>query len=160
MIAKRGYDATRDLLESWMANDPQIIPSDGELLGAINSGVCDVGLTNHYYLGRALLDDPDIPIAPAWPDQDGAGAHTNVSGVGMVTSTDQPDEATALIEFLTSAEAAELVTSGSEFAANPEAPPPAHIADWATVKMDLISATETGPLIDDAVELMLDVGWR
>jgi len=26
--------------------------------------------------------------------------------------------------------------------------------------MDPISATEAGPLIDDAVELMLDVGWR
>ena len=84
MIAKRGYDETRALLESWMANDPDIINSDGELLGVIAAGDCDLGLTNHYYLGRALLEDPDFPVAPAWPDQDGAGAHTNVSGVGVV----------------------------------------------------------------------------
>ena len=160
MIAKRGYDETRALLESWMANDPDIIPSDGELLGVIAAGDCDLGLTNHYYLGRALLDDPDFPVAPAWPDQDGAGAHTNISGVGMVTSTDQPEDAIALIEYLTTEKAEALITAGSEFAANPAVPPPAHIAEWAEVKMDPISATEAGPLIDDAVELMLDVGWR
>ena len=85
-----------------MANDPEIINSDGELLAAMAAGDCDVGLTNHYYLGRALLEDPDFPVAPAWPDQDGAGAHANVSGVGVVAWTDQPDEAVALIEYLTS----------------------------------------------------------
>ena len=61
---------------------PDIINSDGELLAAIAAGDCDLGLTNHYYLARALLEDPDFPVAPAWPDQDGAGAHANVSGVG------------------------------------------------------------------------------
>ena len=54
------------------------------MLDAIAAGRCDVGLTNHYYLGRKLADDPDFPVAPAWPDQDGAGAHTNLSGVGLV----------------------------------------------------------------------------
>ena len=38
MIAKRGEDATRELLQSWMDNDPEIINSDGELLGAMKNG--------------------------------------------------------------------------------------------------------------------------
>ncbi|MDP1804881.1 MAG: ABC transporter substrate-binding protein, partial [Acidimicrobiales bacterium] len=38
LIAKRGEDATRALLESWMDNDPTIINSDGELLAAIAAG--------------------------------------------------------------------------------------------------------------------------
>lgn len=158
-IAKRGEAATRELLESWMANDPDIINSDGELLQAIAAGDCDLGLTNHYYLGRALLDDPDFPVAPAWPDQDGAGAHANLSGGGVVAGTDQPEEALALLEFLTSEEGQRYFTVGSEFPANPRVAPDPHIADWAEVRRDPIDVQETGPLLDDAVQMMLDVGW-
>lgn len=160
MIAKRGHDATEELLRSWMANDPDIINSDGELLGAMGAGECHLGLTNDYYLGRILADDPDFPVAPAWPDQDGAGAHANVSGVGITASSDQPDDALALIEFLTSAEAQAFFTDGSELAANPDAPAPDHISDWADVRLDPIAVEEAGPLLDEAVALMLEVGWN
>ncbi|QYG92010.1 extracellular solute-binding protein [Iamia sp. SCSIO 61187] len=159
MIAKRGEAATRALLESWMANDPDIIPTDGEMLQIIADGDCDLGLSNHYYLGRILLDDPDFPVAPAWPDQDGAGAHANVSGLGVVAGTDHYDMAVELLEFMTSAAAEGHVVEGSEFPANPDVPPPAHIADWADVETDPIVADEAGPLLDDAVALMVDVGW-
>lgn len=159
MIAKRGEDATRQLLESWMANDPDIINSDGELLGAMAGGECDLGLANHYYLGRAIEENPDFPVAPAWPDQDGAGAHTNVSGVGVVTWTDQREEAVALLEFLTTADAQVSFLEGSEFAANPEVPPPAHISEWTDVTLDPIAVDTAGPLLDDAVAMMLEVGW-
>jgi iron(III) transport system substrate-binding protein len=160
MIAKRGEDATRALLESWMANDPKILNSDGELLAVIAAGDCDVGLSNHYYLGRALEEDPDFPVAPAWPDQDGAGAHANVSGAGVVKWSDSRAEAIALIEYLTSPPAQEEIIKGSEFAANPAVPPPEHIEHWADVKIDPIAAEEAGPLLDDAVALMLEVGWN
>ena len=83
-LAKRGPEKTRGLLESWIANEPRILGSDVDVLEAIAAGRCDVGLTNHYYLARELKEDPDFPVAPAWPDQDGAGAHTNLSGVGLV----------------------------------------------------------------------------
>jgi iron(III) transport system substrate-binding protein len=160
MIAKRGHEATEALLRSWTANEPDIINSDGELLAAMGAGECDLGLTNHYYLGRILADDPDFPVAPAWPDQDGAGAHTNVSGVGISASSDQPEDAQRLIEYLTSDEVAPTFTAGSEFAANPDADPPAHIAEWADVVLDPIDVEEAGPLLADAIELMLEVGWN
>lgn len=160
-IAKRGEDATRELLESWMANDPTIVNSDDELLVAMAAGDCDIGLTNHYYLGRKLKDDPSFPVAPAWPDQDGDGAHTNLSGVGVVAGTDMPDEARRLVEYLTEVPAEELlVEQNSEFAANPEVGPPEWIADWADVEQDPIVPDEAGPLVDDAQALMLDVGWQ
>jgi iron(III) transport system substrate-binding protein len=159
-IAKDGLDATRALLESWMANDPQIINSDGELLAIMADGQCDVGLSNHYYLGRALEENPDFPVAPAWPDQDGRGAHANVSGAGVVTWSDQPEDAVKLLEWLTSAPAQEELVAGSEFPANPSVPPAEHIRDWAGIKLDPIAYDEAGPLLDDAIELMLDVGWN
>jgi iron(III) transport system substrate-binding protein len=159
MIAKRGAAETEALLRSWMANDPDILNSDGELLAVIAAGDCDVGLSNHYYLGRALDEDPDFPVAPAWPDQDGAGAHANVSGAGVVAWSDRTDDATALIEYLTSPDAQRQIVARSEFAANPEVPPEEHIRDWAEVKVDPIAVNQAGPLLDDAIAMMLDVGW-
>jgi iron(III) transport system substrate-binding protein len=159
-IAKYGPDATRELLESWMANDPEIVNSDGELLAIIAAGECDVGLSNHYYLGRALDEDPDFPVAPAWPDQDGRGAHANVSGVGVVTWSDDEEDAVRLMEYLTSPPAQEQIVAGSEFAANPDVPPVEHIRDWAGVKADPIAVEEAGPRLDDAISLMLEVGWN
>jgi iron(III) transport system substrate-binding protein len=158
-IAKRGYAATKALLQSWMANDPEIINSDPELLAAIAAGDCDVGLTNHYYLGRALLKDPAFPVAPAWPDQDADGAHANLSGAGVTRSSDQPADATKLLEFLTSPKGQAYFTAGSEFPANPKVQPDAHIAAWATVKRIPINVTEAGPNLDDATKLMLEVNW-
>ena len=124
MIAKRGPEATEKLLRSWMANDPELLNSDGELLAVIAAGDCDIGLSNHYYLARALDEDPDFPVAPAWPDQDGAGAHTNVSGAGVVTWTDHKKARWRSLEYLTSPSAQKQIVARGEFAANPDVPLP------------------------------------
>jgi len=160
MIAKRGRDATKALLESWMDNNPTILNSDTDVLAAIAAGDCDVGLSNHYYLGRALAADPSFPVAPAWPDQDGAGAHANVSGAGVVRWSDNTEDAIALIEYLTTPPAQEQIVALSEFAANPAVPPAEHIRHWADVKVDPIAVDKAGPLLDDAIALMLEVGWN
>jgi iron(III) transport system substrate-binding protein len=160
MLAKRGPEETRALLESWMANDPQILGSDVDVLEAIAARRCDVGLTNHYYLARILADDPDFPVAPAWPDQDGAGAHANLSGAGLVKGTAHAADATSLLEHLTSPQGQEEIVANGELAVNPEVPPAEHIADWADVELDPIDVAEAGALLPDAVQLMQDVGWR
>lgn len=159
MIAKQGRDETEAMLRSWMANQPKIINSDGEMLAVIAGGGCDVGLANHYYLGRSLEQNPAFPVAPAWPDQNGAGAHANVSGVGVVASSDAVPTAVALMEWLTSPPAQREIIAGSEFAANPQVPPAAHISGWAEVKQDPIDAEKAGPLLPEAAALMLSVGW-
>jgi len=160
MIAKRGRDATRALLESWMANDPQILGSDVDVLEAIAAGRCQVGLTNHYYLARELEENPDFAVAPAWPDQDGAGAHTNLSGVGLVAGSEHRADAVALMEHLTAPAAQRDVAANGEFPANPEVPPAEHMRDWAGVKLDPIDVEQAGRLLPDAVALMQEVGWR
>ena len=60
-LAKDGRAATEAMLRRWMANDPKILGSDTDVLDAIKDGDCDVGLTNSYYLGRELADDPKLP---------------------------------------------------------------------------------------------------
>ncbi len=159
-LAKDGPEKTRALLESWMANDPQILGSDVDVLDAIAAGRCQVGLTNHYYLARKLADDPRFPVAPAWPDQDGRGAHTNLSGAGLVKGPHHAADTTALLEHLVEPEAQQQIVSGGEFAVNPEVPPAQHILDWQGVKLDPIDVADAGRLLPDAVKLMQQVGWR
>jgi iron(III) transport system substrate-binding protein len=156
-IAKHGEAETEQLLEAIMGNEPKILGSDVDVLEAIAAGDCDVGLTNHYYLARELKDDPDFPVAPAWPRQ---GAHTNVSGVGLVKGSEHRADAIRLMEFLTAREAQEAIVENGEFAANPDVPPAEHIGDWAGVKTDPIDVERAGPLLTDAVELMQRVGWE
>lgn len=160
MIAKRGKAATEALLRSWMANDPKVLNSDGEMLAVMAAGDCDIGIANHYYLARALQENPKFPVAPAWPDQDGAGAHANVSGAGVVKGTDQRKAAVALLEYLTSPRAQRAFTDSGEFAISPSAPAPEGLADWAEVKVDPIAVAQAGPLLGEATALMLSVGWN
>jgi iron(III) transport system substrate-binding protein len=160
MLAKRGHAETEKLLRGWMANEPRILGSDVDVLEAIDAGRCDVGLTNHYYLGRILADDPTFPVAPAWPDQDGAGAHTNLSGVGLVKGSEHRADAIALMEHLTAPPAQELILENSEFAVNPDVGAPAHLKAWQNVKRDPIDVARAGKLLPDAVKLMQQVGWR
>jgi iron(III) transport system substrate-binding protein len=159
-IVKNGEAATEKLLRSWMANDPQILGSDVDVLDAIAAGRCDVGLTNHYYLARELRDDPDFPVTPAWPDQDGPGAHTNLSGVGLVKDAEHRENAIRLMEYLTDTEAQETIAANGEFAANPKVPPAEHIRDWAEVKTDVIDVEQAGKALPGAVAMMQRVGWQ
>jgi iron(III) transport system substrate-binding protein len=156
-IAKHGEADTEELLESIMANEPRILGSDVDVLEAIAAGDCDVGLTNHYYLARELKDDPDFPVAPAWPEE---GAHTNVSGVGLVRDSEHRADAIRLMEFLTAREAQEAIVENGEFAADPDVPPAEHVSDWAGVESDPIDVEQAGPALASAVELMQRVGWQ
>lgn len=159
-LAKRGPAKTEALLRSWMANDPQILGSDVEVLESIAAGRCDVGLTNHYYLGRILAEEPDFAVAPAWADQDGAGVHTNLSGVGVVRGSEHAADAVALMESLTAPGAQRLITENSELAVNADVPPAEHIREWDDVKKDPIDVARAGALLPDAVALMQEVGWK
>ena len=73
----------------------EIIANDVEILESIAAGVCDVGITNHYYLARELADDPDFPVKLFWANQEDRGVHVNISGAGVTKYADDPDLAAA-----------------------------------------------------------------
>jgi iron(III) transport system substrate-binding protein len=160
-IAKDGEPAVRELLERWMANDPEILGSDVDVLNAIADGHCDVGLTNSYYLGRELEEDSDFPVAPVWADQDGRGTHLNLSGLGVVAASDRADDATALVEYLTSPKQQEVFAQNNhEFGVDPDVEPTPEIARFGRFKRDPIDVAGAGRHLDDAVRLMNQVGWK
>jgi iron(III) transport system substrate-binding protein len=160
LLAKRGAAATERLLRSWMANDPRILGSDVDVLDALEAGQCDVGLTNHYYLARKLKEDPRFPVAPAWPEQDGAGAHANISGAGVVATSDRREDARRLVEFLASPEAQRAIAANGEFPVRAGVSPARHVQAWQGVKTDPIDVAGAGAQQRAAVALMAKVGWE
>ena len=159
MIAERGAAETEELLRSWMANEPQILGSDVDVLKAIAAGTCDVGLTNHYYLAREQEADPGFAVAPVWVDQDGPGVHANISGAAVVRGTDRPAAAQQLVEFLTTEAAQRDIAANGEFPVNEAVPPAGHISDWTGFDSDAIDVAAAGERAPEAVALMGEVGW-
>ena len=159
-LAKDGRAATERMLRRWMANDPKIFGSDTDVLEAIKDGDCDVGLTNSYYLGRELADDADFPVAPVWADQDGRGTQVNLSGLGVVHWSDQREKARELIDFLREPSQQELFAENNhEYPAVAGVKPDPVMARFGTFKRDMIDVAGAGPLLDDALKLMDEVGW-
>jgi iron(III) transport system substrate-binding protein len=149
-LAKDGRKATEAMLRRWMANDPEILGSDTDVLDAIADGDCDVGLTNHYYLERELAEDPDFPVAAVWADQQGRGTHVNLSGLGVVRGSNGKERATELIEFLLQPKEQEVFEANNhEFA----------VADCCEFKRDTIDVARAGKRLDEALNLMDEVGW-
>jgi iron(III) transport system substrate-binding protein len=159
-IAKDGRAATERLLRRWMANDPDILGSDTDVLKAIADGDCDVGLANSYYLGRELEDDPDFPVALEWADQKGRGTHVNLSGLGVVRGSDQPETARKLIEFLREPRQQEVFAQNNhEFPVVEGARPSPEIARFGDFKRDPIDVAGAGEHLTEALNLMDEVGW-
>jgi iron(III) transport system substrate-binding protein len=159
-LAKDGRAATEAMLRRWLANDPKILPSDTDVLDAIKDGDCDVGLTNSYYLGRELADDPDFPVAPVWADQNGRGTQVNLSGLGVVTSSDKKPEAEELIKFLREPSQQELFARNNhEYPAVSGVKPDPVMARFGTFKRDMIDVAGAGPRLAEALTLMDEVGW-
>jgi iron(III) transport system substrate-binding protein len=159
-LAKDGRAATERMLRRWMANDPDILGSDTDVLKAIADGDCDVGLANSYYLGRELEEDPDFPVALEWADQQGRGTHVNLSGLGVVRGSDQPETARKLIEFLREPRQQEVFAQNNhEFPVVKGARPSPEIARFGDFKRDPIDVDGAGAHLTEALNLMDEVGW-
>jgi iron(III) transport system substrate-binding protein len=159
-LAKDGAAATERMLRRWMANDPEILGSDTDVLKAIAEGRCDVGLTNSYYLGRELEEDRGFPVALVWADQKGRGTHVNLSGFALIKASEHGEEALLLGKYLVRPPAQKVLADNNhEFpvAAGVEASP--EMERFGEFKRDPIDVDRAGARLDEALALMDEVGW-
>ena len=97
-----GEDRTRQWLDGIMANDPQVYPKNSPIVQAVGAGEVDVGFVNHYYLLRTLQEDADFPARNYHPRNGDPGALIMVSGVGILATSENQEDALRLVEFLLS----------------------------------------------------------
>ncbi|GAA1415090.1 ABC transporter substrate-binding protein [Glutamicibacter uratoxydans] len=160
LIDLHGYDKTLKIVEGWVANDVQIMGNDVLLLEAIDAGSCDVGINNHYYLARTLADNPDLNVKLYWASQQGAGTHVNISGAGVVASSDNPEQAQQLIEWLATTGQNPFVDGNHEYPVNPEAKPEPVIAEFGDFKRMPLNAEAYGDLNAKAIELLAAADYK
>ncbi|MEM7481404.1 MAG: extracellular solute-binding protein [Acidobacteriota bacterium] len=97
-----GDEALEALLAAIAGNDPQRYPKNSAIVEAVIRGEVDWGLTNHYYLWRALSENPEAPAKNYFMPEGAASSFVNLAGAGVLSE----DEATLeLVRFLVSDEA-------------------------------------------------------
>lgn len=161
LLLDLGEDATLEIVESWVANDPIYINSDTDILRAIAAGDCDVALTNSYYLGRLIAEeDPAFPVRITWVEQDGRGAHVNVSAAAVTAAAPNPDEAIELLEWLATDGQSAFSNANSEFPADPDVEPNEILQGWGPFTADVAAVRSLGELNAAAVELLSDAGYE
>ena len=162
MIERLGEEETQRVVEGWVDNlATRVFSSDLLLLEAIAAGQCDVGIVNTYYLGQLQAEQPDVPVALHWANQDSSGVHVNISGAGVTTHAKNREGAIRLIEWLSTQEPQYLFSElNLEYPANPEVEPVAIVAEWGKPLQDTLNVETAGRLQADAVMLMDRANYR
>lgn len=160
ILAGLGEDRAEAVVRGWASNDPVYIDSDVELIKSVAAGRCDVAIVNHYYLARLIDEEPSLPVRIFWPDQDGRGAHVNISGAGVTTWAKNPDGARRLIEWLAGPGQEAFARANFEFPVSPEASLHPVLQSWGSFKEDEIWVGEYGKLQPQAVQIMSEAGYR
>lgn len=109
-----GEDVAREWLEGMVDNDTQAYESNVPVRDAIAAGEIDIGLVNHYYVAEAIAaEGADYPVKVHFPPDD-LGSLVNTTGVGVLASSENRDEALDFIRFLLSREAQRYFTESSK----------------------------------------------
>ncbi|MBF2761441.1 MAG: extracellular solute-binding protein [Ectothiorhodospiraceae bacterium AqS1] len=113
IIAHEGEAAAQTWLEGVrdnLARKPQ--GNDRAQAKGIYEGVCDIAISNHYYMGKMATNE-EKPEQKRWAeavevrflDMSGRGNHVNISGAAALKGAKNRENAIALIEFLAGDEA-------------------------------------------------------
>ena len=99
-------DVARDWLEGIQANEPIEYPKNTPIVAAVGAGEIDVGFVNHYYLHRFLAEQGESFAARNYYTAPGdVGTLINVSGAGILDSSERKGAAAELLRFLLDTEA-------------------------------------------------------
>jgi iron(III) transport system substrate-binding protein len=166
MIEADGVEATEAWAEGLVANlarPPQ--GGDTDQIEAVAAGECDLAVVNHYYFVRLLESAEDAAIGDrvgiVFPNQDGRGAHANISGAGVVATAPHPGNAVKFLEYLTTPQAQIYFAEGNnEFPVVADVELDPILQSWGAIKTDDVNAAKYGEYNPEAVKLMDRAGWK
>jgi iron(III) transport system substrate-binding protein len=160
LIIAEGRERATEIVQSWVDNDPLYINSDTDIYKAVADGECDIAIANTYYLGRLLTEDPDFPVEIVWPEQDGRGAHVNVSTAAVTANAPNPVGALALLEWLATDGQEQFADANFEYPADPNVEPNEIVAGWGAFTADLAAVRQLGANQPAAVEVLSATGYE
>ena len=131
-----------------LARKPQ--GNDRAQAKGIYEGVCDVAISNHYYMGKMATNE-EKPEQKDWAnavsvqflDQSGRGNHVNISGAAVIKGAKNRDNAVALLEFLAGDKAQNMyATVNFEFPVKDGIKTHELVESWGSFKSDSLSLEE------------------
>ena len=160
LIDLHGRDRTLEIVEGWLANDVEIMSNDILLIEAVDAGTCDVAIVNHYYVARELEENPDLNVELYWASQEGEGTHVNISGAGVVATSDNKTDAQELIEWLATDGQHDFIGGNHEYPVNPDVQPDDLVASFGEFTPMELDAQAYGELNAEAVDLLAEAGYE
>lgn len=168
LIAHDGVEATEEWVRGLVRNfarSPR--GGDRDQISAVSAGQCSVALVNSYYLA-GMLNSPIASqrrtaesVSLFWPDQQGRGAHINVSGAGLAQAAPNRESAVRLLEFMLSEEAQGwYARANNEYPIREGIPVSDTLRQFGEFKTDGLALEKLGIHNTEAVRLMDRAGWR
>ena len=140
--------------------------NDTSQIEAVAAGICRLGIVNSYYVARFIGSDDEAraaigeKIAVLFPDQDGEGAHVNISGAGILKHASNKENAERLIAFLLrDGSQAAFASGNNEYPVVPTVEASAAVTALGAFKEDDLSVTALGANQAGAIEIFNAVGW-
>ena len=102
-----GEEAADEWVAAVAANSPVIFDSNRAILAAVNDGVIQAGLINHYYwfAQAAETGEANMRAQLSYPEAGDAGSIVNVTGAGLLSGAVEDADALEFIAYLVGAEA-------------------------------------------------------
>jgi iron(III) transport system substrate-binding protein len=162
MRLDRGDEATREWLDAVKANEPRFYENNIAILEALAEGEIKLGLVNHYYLSLIKSENPDAPVANHFLAPRDDGALISVAGVGLIESTDKPEQAEQFVEFLLSETGQRFYAEETQEAEYPlvagvaprEGLPPLDSLQGPDVELDRL-----GEELESTLEMLAEAGY-
>lgn len=168
LIAANGADKTQQWTNGFVktfARNP--VGGDRDQIKGVAAGVCDIGITNTYYLAGMLAGKDEeakkaaMAVKPFFPNQGGRGTHVNISGAAVTASAKNKDNAVKLIEFLSSDAAQKIYADKvQEYPVKPGIEPSSILLSFGSFKADAVSLAKIGALRPEVIKITDRAGWR
>ncbi|TFD07699.1 extracellular solute-binding protein [Cryobacterium sp. TMT1-66-1] len=102
-----GEEAADEWVKAVAANNPVIFDNNRAILAAVNDGVIEAGLINHYYwfAQAAETGEANMRAQLSYPEAGDAGSIVNVTGAGLLAGAADDADALEFIDYLVGAKA-------------------------------------------------------
>jgi len=168
ILAANGSDKAEEWAKGIVGN--MALPprgNDRDQVKAIAAGVGDVALVNTYYIGL-LLNSPNAEersvarqVGIFFPNQEGRGAHINISGIGITVSSKNRENAEKLIAFLLDEESQRFLSAENyEYPVNPDAERAPLLDEWGAFREDTVPLSQLGDYLHEAMMIFNRAGWN
>ena len=148
-----------------MARDPK--GNDRDQMKAVIAGEGRYAIVNTYYVGllQSSTDEYEQEVGERigvfFPNQQGRGAHVNVSGAGITAHAPHKENAEKLLEFLLTHEAQKVFAQANfEYPVREGVDLHPIVASWGEFKADSLNLSALGENNTEAVKIFDRVGWK